>query len=160
MRLLVVLGEGGHTAEMLNLLDQLHVLRPDDEYHYLLTREDPLSEQRIRIPGPAYRVPRPTYKEYGWLESIYRLLQAAMESWRIVRRVRPAVVLTSGPAVGVPPALWGKMLGARVIFIENGARVREPSLTGRLMRYLADLYFVQWEPLLDAVPGAIFAGRL
>jgi len=28
------------------------------------------------------------------------------------------------------------------------------------MRYLADLYFVQWEPLLDAVPGAIFAGRL
>ena len=37
MKLLIVLGEGGHTTEMLNLVD---LLGDRYEYHYIITKED------------------------------------------------------------------------------------------------------------------------
>ena len=67
---------------------------------------------------------------------------------------------SSGPALAVPFALWARLFGARVIFVETGSRVHGLSLTGRLMRPLAHLFFVQWPQLRDRYPGTIYAGRL
>jgi beta-1,4-N-acetylglucosaminyltransferase len=60
----------------------------------------------------------------------------------------------------VAASLVAKLVGASVIYVESLSRVRRLSLTGRLMRPLADLYFVQWEELRPAAPRAVFAGRL
>ncbi len=67
MRLLVVLGEGGHTRQMLQLLDQLG---PQYEYHYLIAAEDQLSEDKIRLSGPVYRAGRPRSKVKGHTDSL------------------------------------------------------------------------------------------
>ena len=62
MRVLVVLGEGGHTRQMLQLLDQLGSAYA---YTYLIAVEDELSEGKIRLPGPVYRIGRPRSKVGG-----------------------------------------------------------------------------------------------
>ena len=48
----------------------------------------------------------------------------------------------------------------KVIFIESFARVDGSSLTGKLMKKVADLYIVQWEELLQFVPNAIYGGGI
>ena len=161
MRLLVVLGEGGHTRQMLQLLDQLG---PQYEYLYLIAAEDRLSEGKIRRPGPVYRVGRPRSKVKGHTDSLpeaaghtlHSLTQLAPILWR----VRPQVVLANGPSVAVPAALLGKLLGARIIYVESASRVQRMSTSGRLVYPFADLFIVQWPALQAQYRKAIYAGRL
>lgn len=162
MKLLIVLGEGGHTKEMLALVELLgdecaHSAR---EYAYVLTHEDVLSEGKIRLPGACYRVIRPRSKDDpAWLAA-GKLLLCLWQSLRVMRRAQPDAIISSGPAVAIPFALWGKLLRRPVIFVETGSRVRRLSLTGRLIRHFAALFFVQWPQLREKHPWAIYAGRL
>ena len=156
-KLLIVLGEGGHSKEMLALAA---LLGQEYEYAYVLTREDALSEAKIALDGPRYRVIRPRSKnDPAWMAAL-KLLLCFWQSLAVVWRAQPDAILSSGPAVAIPFAFWGKLLGRAVIFVETGSRVHRLSLTGRLMRRLADLFFVQWPELRQAHPKAIYAGRL
>lgn len=157
MKLLVVLGEGGHTTELLKLVD---LLGAGYDYHYIISKEDNLSADAIRQTGPIYRLTRPRGKNSGLLSSMLQTLLAGIESVWILLRVRPAAILSAGPAIVVPVAIVGKLLQARIIFIETGSRIKSLSLTGRIMYRWADLFFVQWPQLAEKFPRAIYAGRL
>ena len=157
MKLLVVLGEGGHTTELLNLVDLLGDVY---DYHYVISKEDNLSASRIRYPGPIYTLTRPRGKHTGALSSVCRTFLAGAESLRVLLRVRPVAILSTGPAIAVPVSVIGKLLGAHVVFVETGSRVRSLSLTGRIMYRWADLFFVQWPQLAERLPKAVYAGRL
>jgi beta-1,4-N-acetylglucosaminyltransferase len=157
VKLLVVLGEGGHSAELLNLVD---LLEDRYDYHYIVSKEDNLSASRIKYPGPVYSLNRPRGKSTGKLNAIFRTLFAGIESLWILLRIRPAAILSTGPAIAVPVSIIGKLLGTRIIFVETGSRVRALSLTGRIMYRWADLFFVQWPQLAENLPRAIYAGRL
>jgi len=159
MRILVVLGEGGHTVEMLRLLDLLGP-KPEYEYHYFLVKEETISEQRIRYPGPIYRGNRPHWKNENLFIVALKYIRLTFQSLYALLRVRPRVIMHSGPGIAIPIALLGKLAGARIIYVENGARVRVPSRSGRLMYHVADLFFVQWPELKKVWPKAIYAGSL
>jgi len=158
LHVLVVMGEGGHTKQCLRLVDLMGTA--DYHYSYVLVTEDTVSESKISVPGPVYRVVRPGCVKAGGLSRLatvpWSTLQAALLLWR----VRPDAVVTAGPGVALPVCVAAKLVDARVIFVESCSRVRRLSWTGRLMRPLADLFFVQWEELRAATPGAVFAGRL
>jgi beta-1,4-N-acetylglucosaminyltransferase len=156
-RLLVLLGEGGHSKEILILVS---ALGPGYAYHYVVTDKDPLSESKIEYAGPVYRVCRPRGKNEGILRASGKVVRCALQALRILRHSRADALLTSGPALAVPFALWARLLGVRVIFVETGSRVHGLSLTGRLMRPLAHLFFVQWPELHARYPWTIYAGRL
>ncbi len=158
LRVLVVLGEGGHTVEMIRLVN---LLGPRYTYMYMVVKEEKLSERKIRIPGPIYRINRPQWKvEPAWKVAL-RYLRLTWQSLVILLRARPHVILQSGPGLAVPVSVLGKLFGARVIYVENGARVRHPSKSGRFMYRIADLFFVQWPELQEEVfPESIYAGML
>ena len=156
-KILVLLGEGGHTKEILILVD---LLGPAYRYEYVITAQDPLSEAKIHHAGPIHRVVRPRSKDESILAAAGHVLRCAGQALAILRRSRPDALLTSGPALAVPFAFWARLLGVCVIFVETGSRVRQLSLTGRLMRPLAHLFFVQWPSLRARYPRAIYAGRL
>lgn len=156
-RLLLVLGEGGHTSELLVLADLLGV---EYEYAYLLVEGDELSARKIRHPGPIYYVPRVREKAHNLPRDIWRTLACARRSWSALRRARPQAVISSGPGMAVPVCLLAKLTGIPVIFVETGSRVRRLSLSGRIVYRFADLFFVQWPELAARYPRAIYAGRL
>ncbi len=157
IKLLVVLGEGGHTAELLNLVE---LLGHSYNYYYIVSKEDNLSANRIKYPGPIYYLSRPRGKHTGNLSAALRLGWAGVQALGILLRVRPTAILSTGPAIAVPVSIIGKLLGARLIFVETGSRVKSLSLTGRIMYHWADLFFVQWPYLKERLPRAIYAGRL
>jgi UDP-N-acetylglucosamine:LPS N-acetylglucosamine transferase len=157
LKLLVVLGDGGHTAEIVRLVEYLG---PDYDYAYLITTSDRISESKITIQGPIYHTMRPRAKDDKVWRVAWKLVHSFCRAAWLLYQIRPAVVLGSGPAVMVPIALLGKLVGARVIFVETGSRVTALSLTGKIMLRMADLFFVQWEQLQKRHPQTIFAGRL
>lgn len=156
-RLLLVLGEGGHTSELLVLAD---LLGDGYEYAYLLVEGDNLSARKIRRPGPIYRVPRVREKAHNLPRDLWRTLRCAWRSWRVLRQARPRAVISSGPGMAVPICFLSRLSGTPLIYVETGSRVRKLSLSGRLVYPFADLFFVQWPGLAARYRRAIYAGRL
>ena len=156
-KILVVLGEGGHTTELLNLLN---LMGEEYEYNYIVSRQDNLSEKQISLPGKVYRVSRPRGKDTPKVVAALRTLLATVETIWILIRVRPDAVLSTGPAIAVPAFLLGKLVGARTIFVETGSRVRSLSWTGRILYERADIFFVQWPQMQEKYPNTVYAGRL
>jgi UDP-N-acetylglucosamine:LPS N-acetylglucosamine transferase len=161
IRVLVVLGEGGHTRQMLHLLDQLG---PSYAYHYLIAAEDQLSESKIRLPGPVYRAGRPRSKAGGRTDSrpiaAWQTLRSILQLWPLLRQIRPDAVLANGPSIAVPAAILGKLMGARILYVESASRVYGLSSSGRIVYPFADLFIVQWPQLQRRYRKAIYAGRL
>jgi len=157
MHLLLVLGEGGHTKEMLRLAE---LLGPGYRYSYVLVHDDAVSATKITLAGPIYRVLRPRDKTHHAVMDALKTLVCACQALLILLRARPAAVISTGPGVAVPVCAVAKLLRCKVIFIETGSRIHALSATGRLVYRFADLFFVQWQELLPVCPKAIYAGRL
>lgn len=157
MRLLVVLGEGGHTKEMVTLAG---MLGDDIDYAYLAVHDDEVSAAKLSQPGPVFRVLRPRDKEHHLIGDAVRTLRSAWQAWRVLRTWRPDAVITSGPSVAVPVFVLARLSGRYAIYVECAARVTELSLTGRILYRVATLFFVQWPELAERYPRAIYAGRL
>jgi UDP-N-acetylglucosamine:LPS N-acetylglucosamine transferase len=157
MRLLVILGEGGHTAQLLNLVE---LLGNNYDYYYVVSKEDDISASRIKCPGPIYRVSRPRGKSTGKLAAVLKTFWVGVQSLGVLWRVRPDAVVSAGPAIAVPISIMGKLFSAQIIFVESASRVSTISLTGRIMYKWADLFFVQWPDLQEKLPRALYAGRL
>lgn len=75
------------------------------------------------------------------------------EAFKIIKKERPTVLLSTGAGPIVPFALVGKFLfGIKTIYIETIASVKQPSLTGKIMYYLADFFYYQWPTLKRYFP--------
>mgnify|MGYP006160626373 CR=1 FL=1 len=80
------------------------------------------------------------------------LLRNLLGAVRLLRVVRPKVVLTTGAGVAVPYAWIGRLLGARVVYVESLTRIERPSLSCRLIAPVASRIYAQWPELPEAVP--------
>ena len=179
IRTMAVLGSGGHTAEMLQLLSSMDLASyaPRD---YVLATTDHTSAQKIeafeaerqrRGAGPAtehklLRLPRSREVGQSYASSALTTLHALVHSVAHVFAARPALVLCNGPGTCVPvavAALLLRLLGVKyvaVVYVESVCRVETLSLSGKIMLRLADHFLVQWPQLVSAYPKARFIGRL
>lgn len=82
------------------------------------------------------------------------------EAWQILRRERPNLILSTGAGPVVPFAIVGKLLGIPTIYIEISAQVTSPSLSGRIMYYLATKFFYQWKSLEPYFPRGTYGGLM
>ena len=92
--------------------------------------------------------------------NVFKIIRNAIQSYKILRKEKPDVIISTGADVAVPTCILGKMMGIKLIFIESGGQVYTPSLSGRMVYPLADLFMIQWEPLLRKFPRAQFGGPL
>ena len=83
-----------------------------------------------------------------------------LEAWKILLKEKPHLILSTGAGPVVPFALVGKCFKIPTIFIETFTRVKEPSLSGKIMYWLADRFFYQWEPLTLFFPKGTYGGPL
>jgi len=156
MKILVVLGDGGHSAQMFRLLE---LIGPNYEYNYMMAMTDSVSEGKITWKGPVYRVPAPLGK-HAHHRSPIRAIGSVLRQLIVLLRVRPKAILSTGANIAIPVSVFGRLMGVKVIHIETGSRIYTMSSTGKLMYRIAHLFFVQWESLQKDYPKAIYAGRL
>ena len=89
--------------------------------------------------------------------SIPLFLKNWFQALRYLRSLKPDIVLSTGAGMTVPFFLMARVLGELCIFVETGARVTSPSLTGRILYPFSHLFIVQSEALLSVYPRAQIA---
>lgn len=157
IKILVILGEGGHTTQMLKLVG---LLGPNYDYSYLMPSHDRTSEAKIKIAGPIYRASLPRGKSSTLLTTLKLSLLCSIQELSILVQVRPKVILSAGAGIAVPISILGRLGGVKIIHVESASRVHTLSVTGKIMYRIAHLFFVQWESLKKKCPKAVYAGRL
>lgn len=92
--------------------------------------------------------------------SLKNLVRNTWLAWRLVGRLRPQVLVTTGAAVAVPFAWIARLRGVRVTYVETLARTDRPSLSCRMASPVADRLYVQWPELLSSLPRGRYAGTV
>ena len=113
-RFLVVLGGGGHSAEMIELTRRLD----KHDYEYVIAQDDLLSAETIIHPGRIFhitnlRAMNDTYPLTVLLKSIPAFFGAI----RILFGAKSRVIVTSGPALCVPLCLLWKIFRRKLVFV-------------------------------------------
>ncbi|CAN6913553.1 unnamed protein product, partial [Brassica oleracea] len=179
---LIVLGSGGHTAEMLSLLSVLRMDRYTPRF-YIAAATDNMSLQKARsfehsLPDKLLAVEEDSLRftqiyrsrEVGqsYVTSVWTTIVAIVHALWLMIRIRPQVILCNGPGTCIPLcviAFLFKVLGIRwssIFYVESVARVKKLSLSGLLLYNLrmADQFFVQWPQLQKNYPRAHYVGCL
>ncbi len=161
-----ILGSGGHTAQMLRLqkdfLDEMY------EKHFIIGSGDTLSERKVENLGykNIYFVDRYKSTEETILKAsirnllFLRIIKQIRQSLKIVKMMDHDLVITAGPNVGVFVFIFAKLKNNFCVFIESWSRRKKLSKSGRLLKYFANLFFVQWEEIQTIDSDFIYEGRM
>ncbi len=138
---LVVLGSGGHTSEMLRLLAGVGLAdRENVRLHFVVADSDQASVKMARTmlgekidKVKISLIPRSREVGQSWPSSFLSSLIALVAACSLVVRVRPKLVVVNGPGTCVPVVLAGKVLGrdTKVLYVESFCRVRSLSLAAK-----------------------------
>ena len=89
---------------------------------------------------------------------IGRALVNFFVAFPILWKAKPDLVISTGAGLAVPFIYASKLLGIRSIYIESITRARDLSLSGRLVYYFVDEFYVQWPGHEEKHSKAKFCG--
>ena len=144
-KLLLVCPSGGHLSEI-RAMQSIYAARP----HFYV-----LNVPIIESPDMKGRTQIITLSQRDW-----KFLINLWEAFSIIRREKPAAILTTGGGFSVAFALVGKLLGVPTAYVETVAKVNIPTVTGRIMYHLVDRFFYQWPYLKEFFPRGEYVGLI
>jgi UDP-N-acetylglucosamine:LPS N-acetylglucosamine transferase len=92
--------------------------------------------------------------------NLRNLLRNFWLAFRIVPRLRPDVVVSTGAGVAFPFFVAAWLRRIPTVYVEVYDRIDSRTLTGRLCRPFTTLFCVQWEEQLDLYRDAQLIGEL
>jgi len=88
------------------------------------------------------------------------LMAVLLKSAKVIVTEKPDVVISTGAAAGCMVCFLGKIIGAKVIWIDSITNVERISLSGRMIRHIADLFLVQWPELAEQYSNVEYVGAV
>ena len=140
--------DGGHTHELM----QLKELR--SKYPGIFITESKNVKNEF---DAVYTLPLVNRKS---LRFLLRFIQSFFTIRRILAKEKPTHIISFGAMCTVPVCLIGKWRKIPVIYVESYTRIKNLSLTGKLLYPFSDLFIVQWKELAELYPKAVYGGAL
>lgn len=180
----IFLGSGGHTGEMIRLVENYQNLLASKGNIILVGYSDANSLQKFKnkfvvqnqkwrgVTFRFYQFEKARSVGSGLLMSIWSVVKTLSSSFRIVMTIkfqmskRANITLLNGPGTCCIITLWMKFIqfftfnDSRVIYVESLARTNRLSLTGKILYPFVDEFVVQWPDLMINYPRARYYGIL
>ena len=148
MKICLVGSSGGHLAH-------LYMLKPfwEGKEHFWVTfdKEDARSLLQGETVYPCY---------YPTNRNLKNLIRNIGVAFRVLRKEKPDLLISSGAAVAVPFFYIAKLMGKKLIYIEVFDRIDKPTLTGKLVYPITDKFIVQWEEMKRVYKKAVNLGSI
>ncbi|MEK6973441.1 MAG: PssD/Cps14F family polysaccharide biosynthesis glycosyltransferase [archaeon] len=147
MKICLAASAGGHLTELL----QLEKAWQGKECFFV-------SDKRLNAMGLAkkervYFLKCPKRNPLNLIINLWQALAAYLKE-------RPDFVISTGADTAIPFCIIAKIFGSKIIFIESFCRIKEKSLSGKIMEKHADLFLVQWKENLRIYKNAEFCGSV
>lgn len=148
MKLCLVGSSGGHLTH-LHLLED--IWKNKERFWVTFEKQDSVS---LLKDEKKYWCHFPTNR------NIPNLIKNTILAYKILKKERPNVIISSGAAVAVPFFYLGKLFGCKLVYIEVYDRINTATLTGRLVYPITDAFILQWEEQKKLYPKGINIGGI
>eukprot|EP01038_Epipyxis_sp_PR26KG_P010194 gene10194-13714_t len=169
---MIIFGSGGHTTEMIMLIKELSL----DQYgpfYFVTAHSDKTTLSKIessKLPLASnatwHTVHRSREVKQSWFTTLFTTAYASIQSFLLVLKLQPELIICNGPGTCVPICLGAfllKLLGLYspiIIFIESFCRVKKLSFSGMILYHISDRFIVQWPQLLSKYSRAEYLGEI
>jgi len=148
MKICLVGSSGGH-------LTHLYMLKPfwENKERFWVTF-DKVDANSILKDEKVYHCHFPTNR------NLKNLIKNTFLAIKVLRKEKPDIIISTGAAIAVPFFYLGKLMGKKLIYIEIYDRIDKPTLTGRMVKPITDLFIVQWEEQTKVYKNSINLGGI
>jgi len=94
------------------------------------------------------------------LNIVLNLPILTFQSFWVFLKEKPDVVISTGAMFVIPTFLIAKLFKKKLVFIESFAKVTSPTLTGKFLYNMVDIFIVQWPEMKRVYPKAIMLGSI
>lgn len=145
-RALLVCSSGGHLAQLLRLRKWWSV-RP----RTWVTFDTPDAVQALRDE-------RVVFCYHPTTRNVVNLVRNFILAIGTLRAEHPDVIVSDGAGIAVPFFWLGRLMGVPTVYLEVYDRIDSPTLTGRLVGPVTDLFLLQWDQQQASYPAGVVAG--
>lgn len=169
-------GSGGHSTEMLSLIQNGNLMKKKGiKNTFLVSEDDKLVCDKLIEQfkdNPSYHIlklRRGRRVGQSYLSSIWTVLLSFIQAIEIVVREKPRLLITNGPAISVIICLAIRLLNlvrlnnrTIIIYVESFCRTKTLSLSGKLLYHLriVDTFLVQWSDISQSYSRVTYRGLL
>lgn len=146
MKILAVSSGGGHWVELLRIRPALE----EHDVHFVTVQPD----YRDDVGGSPFSTVKDATR---W--NPFGILIVAAQILALVLRIRPDIVISTGAAPGYFAVRFGKLLGARTIWVDTLAEPSGLSMSGKMAGKYTDLWLTQWAEVAQP-NGPEYAGQV
>jgi UDP-N-acetylglucosamine:LPS N-acetylglucosamine transferase len=139
---------GGHLSQLLKLADSWR------GYNTFCVTTTEVVRKKLEKFGNVYVVGECNRQH------LLRVAMVFVRCLKIVIMERPDVVISTGAAFGCITCFLAKIMGAKILWIDSITNVEKLSLSGRMVRHIADLFLVQWRELTEKYKNVEYVGAI
>ncbi|HCE11655.1 MAG TPA: UDP-N-acetylglucosamine--LPS N-acetylglucosamine transferase [Enterococcus sp.] len=97
---------------------------------------------------------------YPTNRNLLNLIRNTLVAFKVIIKEKPDVIISSGAAVAVPFFYLAKLFKIKTVYIEVFDRMDSPTLTGKMVYPVTDIFIIQWEQMKKIYPKAIYLGGI
>lgn len=153
-KVLFISSAGGHLSE---LMQMEYLINKYESYIVTEKTESTINLKHIygnRISFLIHTSRKP------FIKFLFKFIFNIIKSIIIYFKYRPDVIVTTGANCVIPICYIGKIMRSKIVYIESFARVESLSLTGKNLKSISDLFFVQHKELKEKFQDTIYEGGL
>ena len=147
-KICIAASAGGHLSQILRTAEAWR-----DADHFFVTTSEP---ERRRLAGQSRAYSVGDANRRHPLKAVLIFFRCLRLMWR----ERPTAVFSTGALPGCLACLTGRLLGAKIVWLDSFTNVTGLSLSGRIVKPFTSLFLVQWPELAERCPGAEHAGSV
>jgi UDP-N-acetylglucosamine:LPS N-acetylglucosamine transferase len=147
VKICIAASAGGHLKEII----QLKRIYAKKE-HYFVTLKRPDGESLITN-EKVFFVECPARNPIKFIINF-------LQSLKIFLKENPDIIISTGADTALATCYIAKIFRKKIIYIESFCRPSRPSITGRLIYPIADLFLYQWKEVGKYYPGGKYAGSI
>jgi beta-1,4-N-acetylglucosaminyltransferase len=136
VKTVIVLGSGGHTTEMLDMIKNLSPSNYSPLIFVVASTDDTSERRLVAVMGETilssskiYKIPRSREVGQSYVTSVWTTLWSFVHALTLTSRLRPGLLLCNGPGTCLPIAistLFWRIIGwcpGNIVFVESFCRV-------------------------------------
>jgi len=148
MKLCLVCSSGGHFFQLFSLRKAW-----ENSGHFWVSF--PTEDAKSSLKGEQVY-----WAHYPTNRNIKNLIRNSILAWKILKKEKPDMIISTGAGVGVPFIWIGRLMGVASVYIESITRIERVSLSGFLVYHCVDKFLVQWPELAAKYKKAEYHGRV
>lgn len=150
-KIILISSSGGH-FEQLKMLKEL-----EKNYDLVIITEQTKYNRNDKTIN--YLLPQVNRKE---LLLPFKMSSIFRKASKIIKKEKPDAIIGTGALITIPMMYLAKKANIKTIHIESFAKIHSPTMTGTFLykHNLVDRFYVQWKPMLEFYPEAIYKGGI